>query len=301
MLLFICMLFAAGLARCAPAASASARAAHRRSTSTDLAERLELARLEELFEVYSLRHARCVEDEASACSYVLVTTNTVRGGLGNRLPSLVTGFLLALLTRRTLMLDFEMYDEFFAHPLDFGWQRHAARLAERGQNLTYAAFEEQLPASNAYAAADFATAAFANTSVLHIVQDRDWQGAVLAGNPAYRSFFREYFPTGSVFHPLAAFLLRPSDSLRARAHAHMRRHFTAHMVGIQIRLLKGGEGIYASWAPAPSIEAYCAVAMSLAASYGPTAAVRYFVSADSPTAYAEVGTIGNPNGKACRR
>lgn len=246
---------------------------------------------------------------------MLVTTNTVRGGLGNRLPSLVTGFLLALLTRRTLMLDFEGFDDFFAHPLDFGWQAHAGRLAARGQDLTYAVFEEQLPASNVYSATDFA-GAHANTSVLHILQDRDWLGAVLAANPhasafcqvgagygrvshpnlnpplevgpapagealllaslllytalAVLSFFcsrawisasrqprcgctrnshsrlihdarlhftslQAHFPTGSVFHPLARFLLRLAEPMRARVHEHMRRHFTAHTIGIQAR------------------------------------------------------------------
>ena len=53
--------------------------------------------------MYSLRHARCATDASSACQYVLVTTNTVRGGLGNRLPSLITGLLLALLTRCPLL------------------------------------------------------------------------------------------------------------------------------------------------------------------------------------------------------
>ena len=73
--------------------------AHKRAAALDLADVQEAARLEDLFEVYSLRHARCATDADSACQYVLVTTNTVRGGLGNRLPSLVTGLLLALLTR----------------------------------------------------------------------------------------------------------------------------------------------------------------------------------------------------------
>ena len=43
------------------------------------------------------------------------------------------------------MLDFEMYDEFFAHPLDFRWHPHVEQLEARGQNLTYAVFEEQPP------------------------------------------------------------------------------------------------------------------------------------------------------------
>lgn len=69
-------------------------------------------------------------------------------------------------------------------------------------------------------------------------QDRDYQGAVLAGNPHYHAFFREHFPTGSVFHPLAQWLLRLSKTLRARVHAHARRHFTPHTIGIHMRLLK---------------------------------------------------------------
>ena len=66
------------------------------------------------------------------------------------------------------MLDFELYDEFFAHPLDFRWHPHVEQLPAR-DNLTFAVFEEQPPASNVYAATDFA-AAYANISVLHILQ-----------------------------------------------------------------------------------------------------------------------------------
>ena len=67
------------------------------------------------------------------------------------------------------MLDFELYDEFFAHPLDFRWHSHVQQLEVRGHNLTYAVFEEQPPSGNVYAATDFA-AAYADTSVLHILQ-----------------------------------------------------------------------------------------------------------------------------------
>ena len=198
-------------------------------------------------------------------------------------------------------------------------------------------------------------------------QDRDYQGAVLAGNPHYHTFFREHFPTGSVFHPLARWLLRLSEPLRAKVHAHARRHFTPHTIGIHMRLLKvltslhacgtrclchgatpltaiqgpwlaperratdqvsdawtvalpgpfcqelqpttrsstacmhmlrigrrqGGEPgtIYASWTPPPSVEAYAAAAAALAASYGPAAAVHFFVSGDSPAAFAAVAEI----------
>lgn len=75
------------------------------------------------------------------------------------------------------MLDFELYDEFFAHPLDFRWHPHVERLQARN-NLTFAVLEEQPPAGNVYAATDFA-AAYANTSVLHILQASNPQGPLL--------------------------------------------------------------------------------------------------------------------------
>ena len=247
-----CMLLAclhAGRAWSAP--ESAHLAAHRHGAAADPAAQAAAARLAELLEVYSLRHARCMEDPGPGCAYVLVTTNTVRGGLGNRLPSLVTGLLLALATRRTLMLDFELWDDFFAHPLDFGWQAHAGRLAAAGQNLTFAVFEEQPPGANAYAAADFGAPPLAGASVLHILQDRDYNGALLAGNPHHAAFVAEHFSGGGAFHPLARWLLRLAPPMAAAARAHARRHFTRHTVGIQIRLLKGGEGIYAAWAPPP--------------------------------------------------
>ena len=56
---------------------------------------------------------------------------------------------------------------------------------------------------------------------------------------------------------------------------------------------QGGEPgtIYASWMPPPSVEAYAAAAAALAAAYGPAAAVHFFVSGDSPAAFARVAEV----------
>ena len=124
---------------------------------------------EQLLFEYAQRHLSCTE-EHNGCKYVLVTTSTTRGGLGNRLPSIVTGFLLALLTNRTLMVDFDMLGTYFTHSLDLDWHSQVQRLGESGPQLTNVTFEEQPPAANIYSDADFGT--YEDLDVLHIYMVR---------------------------------------------------------------------------------------------------------------------------------
>ena len=108
------------------------------------------------------------------------------------------------------MLDFELYDEFFAHPLDFRWHPHVEQLRAR-DNLTFAVFEEQPPAGNVYAATDFA-AAYASTSVLHILQASNPQGPLLC---ASRRDYRECFT-----HAKLAYSVSSSSPPLSASHAH---------------------------------------------------------------------------------
>ncbi len=49
---------------------------------------------------------------------------------------LQAGLLLALLMERCLFVDFHFFNEYFAHELDFSWNRHAARLHAHGHNAS---------------------------------------------------------------------------------------------------------------------------------------------------------------------
>ena len=210
--------------------------------------------LNTLFLDYAEQHTRCVYDTQSVCRYVLITTSSDHGGLENELPCLVTGFVLALLSGRILMMDFEGYDTILRHSLDFKWQKQAERLTDRHQNVSNVTFEEQPPQSTFYAATNFKEA-YANVSMIRFLMDKDYWIPVLQTNPQHVHFFEEYFSPQRIFQPMAQYLLRFSGSVEAQVSRFKRRHLSgAHTIGIQIRLFKGGVGRFATWKPPPSRE-----------------------------------------------
>ena len=58
--------------------------------------------------------------------YVVSAMSDGYGGLGNQLPIMVNGFLLALLTNRTFFIDYPLHTRFFTHSLDLSWANHQA-------------------------------------------------------------------------------------------------------------------------------------------------------------------------------
>ena len=65
--------------------------------------------LEGLLGEYVERHRRCLDDPEHQGQYVVVSMHDASGGLGNRMLSVVTGMLLALMTRRCLFLRHDSY------------------------------------------------------------------------------------------------------------------------------------------------------------------------------------------------
>ena len=129
---------------------------------------------------------------------------------------------------------------------------------------------------------------------MRYLQDRDYLGALLQSNRHYNRFFRKYFPRGDVFHPLSHYLLHLSAPLERRAQDVVQRRFSAHTIGIQMRLLKSDFAFFTGWKPPPSVEAYCSAAKAVSAASDSAEDARYFVTADDPAAYAEVARILGP-------
>lgn len=60
----------------------------------------------------------------------------MRTRVRNCVALLHAGLLLALLMERCLFVDFHFFNDYFAHELDFSWDRHAERLLAHGHNAS---------------------------------------------------------------------------------------------------------------------------------------------------------------------
>jgi hypothetical protein len=145
---------------------------------------------------------------------ILVNTNDAVG-LGNRLPSVVTGFVLALLTKRLFMLHSTLLD-LVDLPFPARWVEHMGRAAgtprcnshwsallQPGLALCEASFYEQrgLPVDAA------------STARVVAYSSIDYDVPLLQINPALAPLFDKFFPDGEVAHAVLTHLLRPKPAL----------------------------------------------------------------------------------------
>ena len=83
----------------------------------------------QLLAEYSERHEAVLRAPTEQPQkYVVSAMSDGYGGLGNQLPIMVNGFLLALLTNRTFFIDYPLHEQFFTHTLDLDWSNHEARV-----------------------------------------------------------------------------------------------------------------------------------------------------------------------------
>ncbi|BDA51570.1 probable fucosyltransferase 5 [Coccomyxa sp. Obi] len=258
--------------------------------------------LEELLRSYKTRHNACTSSKALPGRYIVVRTYDWMAGLGNTLPSVVSGLLLALLMERCLFVDFHFFNEYFTHELDFSWDRHAERLLAHGHN---ASLPENIPApfaSGHPTTSNFSEVAdvwmFRDIPVhyerhygIEVLADLDWSAALLQSNPFHQAFLDKYFPRREIFRPLASFLLRPAPQYDHKITAFKRKHFTHFTIGLQIRRRKCDfEELHCD--TRPSIESYCDVARSIQLARDVADSdVRFFIAADVPETYPQVTKI----------
>ncbi|CAL8465697.1 g5233 [Coccomyxa elongata] len=81
------------------------------------------AQLDALLDSYAERHKRCLFDESYQGQYTIVSMGDSFSGLGNRMLSVVTGMVLALMTDRCFFLRHDTYHREFknAKGLDMRW------------------------------------------------------------------------------------------------------------------------------------------------------------------------------------
>ncbi|CAL8465701.1 g5237 [Coccomyxa elongata] len=220
----------------------------------------EPAQLDTLLDRYAERHKRCLFDESYQGQYIIVGMGVSFSGLGNRMLSVVTGMLLALMTDRCFFLRHDTCHR----------ESKTPDIWTCGDPL--------------YITGNF-TDLWATHDVIDFHHDDDYLVPLLLSNPHYRRFFDRYFPGREVFNPLSRFMFRLHPRTEAAAQQFRKANFGVLTVGLQVRTQKPlGPGV-----PDPAVSHICTLARTVQLKQGlPDDQIQFFVATDSERALAEI-------------
>jgi xyloglucan fucosyltransferase len=141
---------------------------------------------------------------------VLVSSNDLIG-LGNRLPAVVTGYVLALFTQRLFLLQSTSL-EYVQLPFPVDWKQHSDRFSNHTQcNVPW----KKLPdGSTGFCEDSYVNRTGNSTADIYFFSSFDYDLPLLQINPAFRKYFRKFFPDGQVSHAILQYLLRPAPVLQ---------------------------------------------------------------------------------------
>lgn len=211
--------------------------------------------------------------DASRCKYVFFTGV---GGLGNRIHGLVSTFLYALLTNRTLIAGSQSDAELFCNPfMGSSWVVSKIEgdfmMRDIGKLVTVASLLKQVPLRNKanlflkYNSNREHLSFFCDDSQL-VLREIQWLvlyhgryfGTLFTGMIFFRQEMERLFPTRAVYTHLVRYLLNPIDLYWDR----ITQTFNTHLrnadrrVGLQVRTFQAHD----SWANERVLE--CAVNVS---------------------------------------
>lgn len=152
---------------------------------------------------------------------VVVTSNDLVG-LGNRLPAIATGYVMALFTKRVFLLHSSLL-EFMDTPSSSDWQALRGRYSNASacdiswQQLASASIELCGQPEQQDVAGIAQGASQEHNGLVQLVRysSIDYELPLLQINPFLKPYFQKFFPTGEVFHAAMRFLLHPRPVLQA--------------------------------------------------------------------------------------
>jgi xyloglucan fucosyltransferase len=103
---------------------------------------------------------------------------------------MLAAFLVALLTERCLFVDFPFYNTYFAHELDFSWERHSERLLAFGHNASapenkpYWVGYGWQPVAEDWMFSDIKKL-YSQSYGVELYHDLDWRAPLFQSNPIY--------------------------------------------------------------------------------------------------------------------
>ncbi|XP_024535889.1 probable fucosyltransferase 8 [Selaginella moellendorffii] len=233
-----------------------------------------------LLDRYAQMHSLCVGAEyhrlhdaryRPACRYVVWSCTF---GLGNRLMSLVSAFLYAILSQRVLLVDNDGWEKLFCEPFPGStWRMPRGMDSSSSQASSFSAFYKTSarsssncaknssnchrsslpravplafrsktdPAEHKFLVCPSATRSLRDIPVIYFKNSNQYFAPGFFLNPALQPALAALFPSRRVFHDLGRYLLNPSDSVWPRI-ARLHRTLIAgatRSFGVQIRDFEG--------------------------------------------------------------
>ncbi|KNC97034.1 uncharacterized protein SPPG_07432 [Spizellomyces punctatus DAOM BR117] len=239
-----------------------------------------------VFDAYIQRHERALRNLEDADT-AFVKVEFLQAGLGNNIPQILNGMLVALLTGRVLLVDYKKLPELFESKIELNWSKYESKLTSSAEST----FIYILEHGNHDRDRTWLTLATSDLNEVYGahriwgVRGFDYSAPLLQANPHYRAILQEWFPDGRIFyHVMRRFISIHSD-IMAKVHSFKYSHFGKYTIGIHVRRLKNEKTV-------PQIRTYADVALQVAMQSGVALDdIRFFVAADSPSARQELSSM----------
>lgn len=165
---------------------------------------------------------------------VLVISNDLVG-LGNRVPAIVTGFIMALFTKRLFMLHSTLLT-YVELPFPGDWVKYTERFAGA---LNCNAPWKRLPDPDLlFCQAVEGQEGYKGADVVRF-SSIDYDVPLLQINPALEKYFKKFFPAGDVFQQVIKHLFHPSPIVNTAMQPYLKDSQQC-LIGMHIRTRKYG-------------------------------------------------------------
>jgi hypothetical protein len=166
---------------------------------------------------------------------VVLHMSSDNNGLGNRVPALITSFLLAMLNRKVFLTTYHDFDEYF-DPVGIA----DVRWSTWNHNISHVEWHDLDCTSDPVKAhRELMTSSLSGNHSIRFTS-WDWNAPILFANENYRDTLRSIFPKYAAFHFLARKLIVPSYKYRLLIDKYVHVHFKnqPYTVGMHIRMHK---------------------------------------------------------------
>jgi hypothetical protein len=223
-----------------------------------------------MYDEYIKKHERTLllEKEGVKGKYVYCAPHPA-GGFGNRLPPYVTAFLIALLTDRVLLVNWESKERPFTELVEPGFEILMPSWLDFSKRERYTTYFRGSSGTDLALTANLTTA-LAKFDVLQ-VESNDYPLVLFYANPHYQEWLYATFGMNA-YSIISRRLFRPHPNVQAIVDDFREKNFGKHNIGIQIRTERNRA----------SPATFARVAKLLQMSYYPTQAstTRYFLATD---------------------
>ncbi|KAF6258011.1 hypothetical protein COO60DRAFT_1626613 [Scenedesmus sp. NREL 46B-D3] len=199
----------------------------------------------ELFDLVSLVRAHSTYqtqvlsvDSTGAAPRAIMVKAIEDVGLGNRLPSIATAYVIALFTKRLLLVESTAVLQHIELPFPADWHQHKRRYSQfedcRTLSHSHVAELHQCDQHSINSTNSTAAGSALADAVLLKYRSIDYDMPLLQTNHQMQHLFTKFFPDGEVFHAVAKYLFTPGGVVTAAMQPHLQQANDC-AVGLQMR------------------------------------------------------------------